>query len=346
MKKESSPGQNKMIFVVGNSRSGTTMMGRIIGMHPNVFTFGELHFFGQLWSVSDKDRHLSKEQTLSLLKRLITIQRDGYLRQGNPQRFKDEAMTIFNSLQQLNSIRSLDVFNAFLKYETQRNSKSIPCDQTPRNVYYIGDILELLPDARVVNMVRDPRDVLLSQKKKWKRRFLGGKYIPMREAFRAWVNYHPITISKMWNAAINSADKYKDHERVFQLRFEDLINNPEESIRSVVDFLGLEFNENMLKVPQIGSSSGNDHPERKGINKNASGRWQKGGLTRSEIAICTKTTTAAMKKHGYQITEFKRPVFGMLSSYFLFPIKLGFAFMLNVRRIRNIKDTIRRRLSS
>ena len=40
----------KMLFVVGNSRSGTTMMGRILGNHPDVFTFGELHFFGQLWS--------------------------------------------------------------------------------------------------------------------------------------------------------------------------------------------------------------------------------------------------------------------------------------------------------
>ncbi|MGY8989337.1 MAG: sulfotransferase, partial [Flavobacteriales bacterium] len=40
----------KKIFVVGNSRSGTTMMGRIIGKHSSVFTFKELHFFGQLWS--------------------------------------------------------------------------------------------------------------------------------------------------------------------------------------------------------------------------------------------------------------------------------------------------------
>ena len=39
-----------MVFVVGNSRSGTTMMGRILGNHPDVYTFGELHFFGQLWS--------------------------------------------------------------------------------------------------------------------------------------------------------------------------------------------------------------------------------------------------------------------------------------------------------
>ena len=40
----------KQIFVVGSSRSGTTMMGRILGNHSDVFTFKELHFFGTIWT--------------------------------------------------------------------------------------------------------------------------------------------------------------------------------------------------------------------------------------------------------------------------------------------------------
>ncbi len=38
------------IFVVGSSRSGTTMMGRILDKHPSIFTFRELHFFGTIWT--------------------------------------------------------------------------------------------------------------------------------------------------------------------------------------------------------------------------------------------------------------------------------------------------------
>ncbi|MFI5135892.1 MAG: sulfotransferase, partial [Chitinophagales bacterium] len=38
------------IFVVGNSRSGTKMMGRILGNHEKVHAFPEMHFFEQLWS--------------------------------------------------------------------------------------------------------------------------------------------------------------------------------------------------------------------------------------------------------------------------------------------------------
>ena len=40
----------KQIFVVGSSRSGTTMMGRILGNHKDIFTFNELHFFGAIWT--------------------------------------------------------------------------------------------------------------------------------------------------------------------------------------------------------------------------------------------------------------------------------------------------------
>lgn len=37
-----------MIFIVGSSRGGTTMMGRILGLNSQVKTFGKLHFFEQL----------------------------------------------------------------------------------------------------------------------------------------------------------------------------------------------------------------------------------------------------------------------------------------------------------
>ena len=35
-----------MIFIVGNSRSGTTMLGRMLGKNPSVYSFPELHLFG------------------------------------------------------------------------------------------------------------------------------------------------------------------------------------------------------------------------------------------------------------------------------------------------------------
>nr|MCR5854169.1 sulfotransferase [Thermodesulfobacteriota bacterium] len=95
----------------------------------------------------------------------------------------------------------MDVYKFFLYYETKKNKKEIPCEQTPRNLYYLKEIFENVPEAKVIYMLRDPRAVLLSQKNKWKMKFLGHKNMPLKEALRSWINYHPYTISKLWNSA-------------------------------------------------------------------------------------------------------------------------------------------------
>ena len=75
-----------MIFVVGNSRSGTTMMGRILGKHPSVYTFGELHFFGQLCAPPFSSE-LPKEEIEELAAQLYCIQREGLSHAWEPAAF-------------------------------------------------------------------------------------------------------------------------------------------------------------------------------------------------------------------------------------------------------------------
>ena len=49
-------------------------------------------------------------------------------------------------------------------------------------MYYNKNILYYFPNAKVINMVRGQRDVLLFQRNKWKKRFLGILRIPLSEA--------------------------------------------------------------------------------------------------------------------------------------------------------------------
>lgn len=320
------------------------MMGRILGNHTDVFTFHELHFFEQLWSVHDKNHILLAHDAIKLGARLFSIQRKGYFCKVNPNLFLEEANEIINEIKN-DALTSAKVFSAFLRYETCKNNKKISCEQTPRNVFYISEILELYPYAKIINMVRDPRDVLLSQKWKWKRRFLGAKKIPIREAFRSWVNYHPVTISKLWNAAVSVADKYSKNERVFSLRFEDLLENSEAEVCKISQFLGISFNKSLLDIPQIGSSSGFDNPEKKGINKHRAKSWQKGGLNSAEIYLCQKISGSVMERHGYTLLKVSPNVLRVFYYIFSLCIKLSLAFVLNFKRMRNIRETIKRRLS-
>ena len=47
--------KQKKIFIVGSSRSGTTMISRILNNNKSVFSFKELHFFSQLFSNRKSD---------------------------------------------------------------------------------------------------------------------------------------------------------------------------------------------------------------------------------------------------------------------------------------------------
>jgi omega-hydroxy-beta-dihydromenaquinone-9 sulfotransferase len=333
-----------LICVVGNSRSGTTMMGRVLGRHPIVFTLRETHFFEQLWSSAEEERHLSEDEAVLLAARLLRVQRDGYLNQGDLDRFYGEAKGLITSIQG-EGFTSTGVFRTFIIREANKNGKAIPCDQTPRNVFYLREILALFPEARVINLIRDPRNVLLSQKRKWKRRFLGAKNIPRREALRSWVNYHPITISKLWNGSVRAAERYADDSRVYSLQFEDLVDDPEGAVRKVCEFTGLSFDTSMLEVPQIGSSSGSDDPQRRGINRDKAGNWRRGGLSPTETFLCQKLTGTSMRQYGYPLVPVRPNPLRLCLSLASFPLKSTLALLLNLGRMRSIKETIRRRLS-
>lgn len=335
-----------MIFIVGNSRSGTTMMGRILGKHPRVYTFGELHFFGQLCAPPFSSK-IEKKEIEKIASQLLCVQREGYRTYGNARRFLSEAQAFLSGLTVYPDTPAA-LFEAFLHCEAAENDRTIPCDQTPRNVFYIADILELYPEARIINMIRDPRDVLLSQKRRWKRRFLGGSDMPMKETLRDWMNYHPITISHIWRTAVNAADRFLQHERVTSVYFEELLTHPEKTVKSLCDFVAITYTDEMLQVPQVGSSVGADRPQQLGINPQRAHSWQsdtnRGELSSAEIYLNQTITAAFMKKHNYSPVSIQPNIASLTLHLLSFPVKLGGAFCLNLDRMKNIRQTLKRRI--
>lgn len=336
---------NKMIFVVGNSRSGTTLMGQVLGRNKNVFAFHELHFFEEIWNPGIINV-LSKSQAIALIARLLSVQRDDYLAERKIEKYETEAEELINTIDKaLWTPPSL--YRTFLQYEVANHQKQFGCEQTPRNLFYLREILDMFQDAVIINMVRDPRSVLLSQKNKWRIRSHGAKNFPIREVIRAWVNYHPITISMLWKSATNMSQHFLDHPRVRTVKFEDFVNNPELTLGEVCQFVGISFDKDMLNVSQteggVSSLKSINNTKTRGIDKLTANSWQRGGLSSAELTLCQKITERGMQNYGYQNVKTGFNPLGLFVQCIYFPVHLTLAFAMNFSRVKSIVDTLKRR---
>jgi len=102
---------------------------------------------------------------------------------------------------------------SFFKSETLCGD--IVCTKSPREIPYVSWLLRLNPNLYVIYMVRDPRDVVVSQHKK-----SGNNY------------YSNLDI---WESSEAIRSKLNGRERFFSIKYEDLVSNPNSVQRLLVD---------------------------------------------------------------------------------------------------------------
>ena len=337
---------NGPVFVVGASRSGTTLMSRVVSRTGPVRALAEVHFFERLYTPGMGPDAISHGDAVELAARLVHTQHKGlFYRQGNAADYHDEAEQIVSAVNGSGSVSPLAVYGEFLTVDARRRGGEVGCDQTPRNVFYIRDILRAFSDARVINMVRDPRAVMLSQKNKWRRRSLGESDLPRSEVVRSWSNYHPLVTSRIWRGAVDAADAVDD-ERVLTVRFEDLVADSERTVAEVAAHCGMPFSAEMLDVPMESSSLASDDPDARGLRGDVAEAWRtQGGLSSAEIAMCESVAGEAMRRHGYVPAAPGDATLGKLGWYGALPVKLGVAGVMNARQIGNPITWAKRRLA-
>ncbi|MEE9493954.1 MAG: sulfotransferase [Gammaproteobacteria bacterium] len=290
---------NDMIFVTGASRSGTTMLSRILGQHSRVAGLKELHCFGDLIDPNRLQSALSRVEAIDLSTRLIArSKRDVW---GSVE--EEDRVEATGFLEHLTDgdLTADSIISSTLSQIAENAGKEIPCEQTPRNIFYAQRLLEAFPELKIVHIVRDPRDVLASQKNRWQRKRLGGSNIPWSEIIRVWFNYHPYTITKMWLKANRLALQLQDHDRFYMLRFEDLIEDPQTQVEKISGFLGLSYEKIMLDIPQVGSSHSDNTEQQTGVRKSTLNRW-KTVLSSGEVIVCEKLAKPLMDQFSYPLS--------------------------------------------
>lgn len=133
------------------------------------------------------------------------------------------------------------------------------CEKTPKNVRAFGSILNAFNGkAKLIHIVRDGRDVVTSHHP--------------NHAEEYWVS------PERWVADVSAGLEYRDNS--FLVKYEDLVSQPEESIKAVCDYLGESFESEMLKPERhskIKTSPAWESKQLLAVSEKAIGRWKTTG---------------------------------------------------------------------
>lgn len=221
----------RLVFVVGCPRSGTTLLRRIADAHPRLAVARGNRWIARTF---EQRRSLTPDGlvTPALLERL-----------RDPHRVERLAIDVKQAGRALRDGHELP-YSAFVSglYDSygDREGKRLVGEKSPSFVRHVPTLHELWPQARYVHLVRDGRDVCLSVLD-W------GKGATRFSTFRD----DPIaTVAVWWEWHVRlgrEAGGELRPELYDELRYEALVAAPERECARLCGFLGLPYDEAMLR---------------------------------------------------------------------------------------------------
>ena len=203
------------IFIGGMFKSGTTLLRAMLGQHSAIASGLETYWFDWNWSQRDG---AEMRRTLERLAGYFDISADAVIALAR-------------------SAPSPEAFLSTLMDELARKEGKLRwAEKTPGNIAHIDRIWKGWPDAQVVHIMRDPRDIFASlvEAKKWD---------------------SVAEFADRWAATIGRGERLLAELRpgaqsYLAIRYEELIGAPESTMRRVVEFLREPWE------PQVAAFSG------------------------------------------------------------------------------------------
>lgn len=209
---------DNQIFIGGCSRSGTTLLGAILGAHSDCICPPESHFKVSVL------RHCQREDgsiDLDAALRIISIH----------WRFKLWNLHIDPDEAPDTSYEDLLTWLVESYARDRGVTAHIWVDHTPENVNYASLLLQLFPQAKIVHIVRDGRAVANS-------------ILPLD-----WGPNTVIKAAPWWKAMVREGlalEAFLPAEQIVRLRYEDLVYAPEQTVRWLCERLDLPFEPGMM----------------------------------------------------------------------------------------------------
>lgn len=279
--------KSEPFFIIGSGRSGNTLLRRILTSHK------ELHIPPETYVLKKVTRNFRRSRALDWCD-LVYLTFSQFEFHPAFDTFQMDLKPLIKTLvnapkEQKNLAHLLD---SFYRYHASLNGK-FPLkwgDKTPLNTFGLDEIDSVFPRAKYIHIVRDGYDVIASYVK-------SGIYQDSVSAAYRWRN-----------STIRAGNFGKKRPtRFMEVKYEDLVRYPENTVTDICVFLGLTFYQNILEPSDSPQSLGDITRRRHHQNVNApistasigKGRIEiwKGDTHLQELAIIVNRQ---MKKYGYE----------------------------------------------
>lgn len=215
------------IFVVGAARSGTTFLAVLLDRHSRIVIPPETQFYCQ-FLIWDVDEHFWQKDVASIVNETLSFRRIADLALDPGQ--------VTALLPRYNKTPAGLLRSLLESYAQAKNSARVG-EKSPRHNEHVETILQDFPQAKIIALVRDGRDVVNSLlKAPWTmpdnpRRFL--------LACRDWLVQARRT---------ESNQRRFGPERHLTVKYEELLQSPEDELRKICAFLDEPFEPGMLDI--------------------------------------------------------------------------------------------------
>ena len=273
-------------FIVGVHRSGTTLLRYMLSSSPRIYIPPESDFIPRFFG-RDPLSPLSRERAVNILTTLWSSYRFVKEWQGEPP----DAEAFVDRLPERTPRAFLQAL--YSQYAAQNGAVRWG-DKTPIYASYMDLIHRIFPEARFVHVIRDGRDVALSMLDKWGEKEF---HIDIYFAAKSWVR-------RIRQARASGARLGPD--LYYELRYEDLVRDPEAELRPLCRFLAEPYVPEMAQPHLLGQEriqpDGFHAPIRQPPSTKRVGRWRR-EMSMADQRLFQRLGGALLSELGYEAAD-------------------------------------------
>lgn len=278
------PQAARPVIIGGCPRSGTTLLRTMLHCHPEIAIPRETRFVLESWLQRTKFGDLEDITNRHRLASWIFKRKES---QANRLGL-DEKEAIERLVAAPPTLGSL-LATCFVMY-AERNGKPRWGDKRPMYAARMSAIWDLFPDAQFIHVVRDPRACVASVRK------LG------------WYNGQIAPALELWERSIHTVNAWRPKlaaDQLLEVKYEDLVTAPEETLTRVATFAGLaagdDARKQMLRYHEFEETRSERYHANlsRPLDPTRLSGWTE-TLTKAEIAFAEEAAGPLMRQWGYE----------------------------------------------